>query len=257
MRGLFLALGWGLFWLVAVIATIGIALIPLALVVWLTFFGADRRALAAGGQIETVLMPGETLWNVTIQHRMFSLWARRRLLAITNSRVLMMERKLLGGFSMRDMQWKDLIDAHISQNVLAQYCGSNLAFRFDDKDISVGKNEKSAWLIEGLPSDEAARIYSLSQSQEQAWEEKRRVRTMEENRARSGGIHLHSGVSGGGAGAPAFGAVPTALPGPQGALASSRESMLAELQRAKALLDADAISEVEFQEMKAKILSAI
>lgn len=77
-------------------------------------------------------------------------------------------------------------------------------------------------------------IYSHAQSEEHAWEEKRRVRALEESRAASGGVTFHSGTPSGG------GAV---------------TSMMDELVKAKALFDGDAISDAEYQEIKAKVLA--
>ena len=93
--------------------------------------------------------------------------------------------------------------------------------------------------VYGVESDIAAVIYSKSQSQEQAWEEKRRVRRMEEVRAAAGGVVVHSGP------------VANSAPSPIGG-----NRMLDEMTKAKALLDAGAGSDAEFNEVKAKILAA-
>ena len=76
-------------------------------------------------------------------------------------------------------------------------------------------------------------MYAKAQFEEQAWEEKRRVRGLEETRAASGGVTVGMGAGAGGA---------------------APDRMVEEISKAKALLDAGAISDTEFQEMKAKIL---
>ena len=129
---------------------------------------------------------------------------------------------------MRDYQWKDLQDVKLSENMLPGIFGSSL--RFTTGPDSTGLH------INGIPSDVASAIYTHAQSEGQAWEEKRRIRELEERRAASGGVHVHSGSSGAASGPPAG-------------------SMLEEIARAKALLDAGAISDTEFQEIKAKVLS--
>ena len=77
-------------------------------------------------------------------------------------------------------------------------------------------------------------MYAKAQYEEQAWEEKRRVRGLEETRAASGGVMI-----GGGDGM-----------GPGG----GADRMVEEIRKAKELLDSGAVSDAEFQEMKAKIL---
>jgi hypothetical protein len=91
-------------------------------------------------------------------------------------------------------------------------------------------------VADGLEQRVASRLYTAAQDQEQAGEAKRRVRAMEEARASSGGISLGGyQANGGGGGAPL--------------------STLDELERAKKLLDSGVISDVEFNEIKSKILS--
>ena len=81
---------------------------------------------------------------------------------------------------MRDYQWKDLKDAQISENVLPDICGSTLTFTFF----------QSPWIIVYPDFKTASEIYKVAQLQEQAWEEKRRIRIMEETRAQAGGISI-------------------------------------------------------------------
>jgi hypothetical protein len=134
---------------------------------------------------------------------------------------------------MKDYQWKDLYDADLSENVLPKFFGSRLSFaiRRDGKGAT-----EDRLVIDGIEGRLASQIYSTAQEQEQAWEEKRRVRTMEEARATSGGITLGGLPSAPGAG-------------------NTGGSTLDDLERAKKLLDAEVISDAEFNEMKSKILS--
>jgi hypothetical protein len=113
-------------WLAICVLSIGFGLIPLAIWILLVFLGSEGRASRAVAQMERTLMAGETLVAATPQHRVFALFKRRAVLAITSSRVLMVQRGLIGGFRMIDMQWKDLKDVRLEQNVLEQLCGANL-----------------------------------------------------------------------------------------------------------------------------------
>lgn len=234
MKGIFSALGWAIAWTLICIFTMGFGLLLFAGYAYFTFVGADKRTDQALEKLNSTLMKDEAVVSQAVQHRIFALWHRRVALAITNSRIVVVERGILGGFKMKDIQWKDLHDAKLDQNVLSQYCGSNLIFGHFNGNVG-------AIEIDGIPDREAAEIYSRSQAEEQAWEEKRRVREIEEVRAASGGVTIHTGQQQ---------SVPAAAP------ASSGNGMLEQIENAKRLLDSGAISDAEFQEMKSKIISA-
>jgi hypothetical protein len=210
-------------WLAAVVITFGVG--SLALIAWalLVFLGAESREAKALATLERTLMSGETVVARALQQRVFALFRRRAVIAITSSRILTIQRGLFGGFRMADMQWKDLKDARLEENILTQMCGANLAFD--------GLAQPGVY-VDGVPSAAAAAMYAKAQFEEQAWEEKRRVRGLEETRAASGGVTIGAGAAGGEAG----------------------ERMVEEIRKAKELLDAGAVSDAEFQEMKAKIL---
>ena len=89
----------------------------------------------------------------------------------------------------------------------------------------------------GLDKDQAKRLYGICQQMEQGWREKRRVRQMEEERARSGGVQLH---------------VPTA-----GAPAPTAEDPVEKLAKAKKMLDQQLISQAEDDTLKAEILASM
>lgn len=205
---------------------VGAGLVLLAVWVAVVFVGAGVRAARAQETLDKTLMPGEAVVARTAQHRVFALFRRRTVVAITGSRIMAIQRGLLGGFTMADMQWKDLRDVRLEQNILDGLCGSNLAF----DNLAPGQ---PGITVDGVPSDAAAAIYAKAQYEEQAWEEKRRVRGLEETRAASGGVSIGSG---------------------DGAAGGSGQRMVEEIEKAKALLDAGAVSDAEFQEMKAKIL---
>jgi hypothetical protein len=218
----FFAVGW---WAIAVVA--GLGLIYWAFVVR----GLEARRRKAVEKLTSTLMTGEQNLGEALQLRLCALSSRRLLVAATSSRVILIRRPLLGGFTMEDYQWKDLHDAVLSENVLPNLFGSRLSFTIR-RD---GREEIEGTVVaDGIEARVASRLYTVAQEQEQAWEEKRRVRTMEEARASSGGITL--------GGYPADGG---------GAAGSTVE----ELERAKKLLDSGVISDVEFNEIKSKILS--
>ena len=217
--------------IIAAIPTLGLSLVGLVILTICTFAGSQKRVSKAEAQLRTTLMATETPVVLGVQHRAFALLSRRALVAITDSRIITVQRGLFGGFKMTDVQWKDLKDVTIEQNILPNLCGSNLEF----SHLNPGVPHLA---VDGVPSETASRIYSRSQAEEQAWEEKRRVRAMEEVRAAAGGVVVHT-------------AAPTA---PTAAVPAGNR-MFAEIQQAKQLLDAGTISDAEFQEMKSKILA--
>jgi hypothetical protein len=235
-----------LFWFVlgwVVILSVAFALGPvpfgLALLLipayWaLVIRGSDVRKQRAAEKLTSTLMPNEQKLRDAIQLRICALFARRLMVAATSSRVIVVKRPLLGGFTMKDYQWKDLRDAALSENVIPNLFGSRLSIAVR-RDGTGGVEDYVT--IDGIESREASELYSRAQDQEQAWEEKRRVRTMEEARASSGGITL--------------GGAPLASSGGS----SVTTSALEELERAKKLLDAGVVSDAEFNEIKSKILS--
>lgn len=234
MKGLTQGLLYGIIWAMILVFTAGLGLLVLGPVLFLTFAGAEQRAAKAYACLRTTLMRDEELLAEALQHRIFALWHRRALVAVTSSRVLLIQRGLLGGFKMQDIQWKDLVDATIEQNVLPDLCGSNLSFKNSNRQVGLMS-------IEGVEAQMAADIYAQAQAEEQAWEEKRRVRAMEETRAAAGGVVVHA-------------APQASSPMPA---ASGANRMLQEVEKAKSLLDIGAISDVEYNEMKAKILAAV
>jgi len=82
----------------------------------------------------------------------------------------------------------------------------------------------------------------VCQAQDQAWREKRRVRELEELRARSGGIQF---------GAPGTGAGPASPP------SGGQDDAVARLERAKAMFDKGLISDAEYEALKARIVNTL
>ena len=80
-------------------------------------------------------------------------------------------------------------------------------------------------------------MYRICQAQDQAWREKRRVRELEELRARSGGIQVMAGAPLG------------------GTATAAGDDAVRRLQEATRLLDAKLITDAEYEAIKAKIVS--
>jgi hypothetical protein len=188
--------------------------------------------------VRSLLIPGERLESHAAQRRLFALTHRRVVVAATSGRLIAVYRGLVSGFTVQDIRWQDLRDAQLQVGVF----GATLAVSADQGDDLAGAAGTARTLsLHGLRKDQAQEVYRACQSQEQAWREKRRVRELEELRAKSGGVHLGGGVTG-----MAAGGVEDAARSPQ-----------ARLQRAKEMLDQGLLTDAEYEQVKARILGEL
>ncbi len=192
----------------------------------------DRIARAID-KLRSVLTSGEVAQERVFQLRLWALTHRRSLVATTDRRIIFFRRGLLGGFNMTDFQWQDVKDARVKEHFFPAYLGADLAI--------VSTNGRKV-KMSGLGSEKARRIYAFAQAQEQAWREKNRIREIEEMRAKAGGITLN------GPGSP----VGAPVAAPAGAV-----DMTQKLKEAKELLDCGAITDVEFETIKARYLNTL
>jgi hypothetical protein len=188
-------------------------------------------------ELRAVLIPGETLEAWAIQRRIFALAHRRVLIAATSGRLIVLQRKLLAGFDVANIRWQDLEEVTLRVGII----GADLAVRAGRATdlASLGAQGSQRVEFQGLRKEQAQAVYRICQAQDQAWREKRRVRELEELRARSGGIQVMPGsaVAGAGAGAGGDG------------------DAVRRLTEAKQLLDAKLITDAEYEAIKAKIVS--
>jgi len=190
--------------------------------------------------LRSVLIPTESLEAWAIQRRMFALTHRRLLVAATSGRLILISRHLLGGFDVSDMRWQDLEEVTLHVGIF----GADLVVRAGRAaDLaSEGATGSRRMEFPGLRKEQAQAVYRICQAQDQAWREKRRVRELEELRARSGGIQVSSGYGGGAGAAPAAGA--------------AQSEAVRRLQEAKQMLDARLITDSEYEAIKARIVSS-
>jgi len=186
--------------------------------------------------LRSVLIPSETLEAWAVQHRLFALTHRRILVAATSGRLIMITRHLIGGFDVSDIRWQDLEEVTLRVGIV----GADLSIRAGKAaDLASQGSAGSRRLdFSGLRKEQAQAVYRICQAQDQAWREKRRVRELEELRARSGGIQVSSG--------------PTSMPAAAGAMPDP----VRRLQEAKQMLDARLITDAEYEAIKAKIVSS-
>jgi len=197
--------------------------------------GLDK-ALA---DLQSILIPEETVEAWATQRRLFALTHRRMIIAATSGRLIWLVRRLLGGFDVVNLRWQDLSEVNLRVGVF----GADLVIRADQvTDLAIQAQPGARVItIQGLRKEQAQAVYRICQAQDQAWREKRRIRELEELRARSGGVQLNSG---------GFGAA--ASPATAGGAASES---VRRLQEAKQMLDSRLITDAEYESIKARILA--
>ena len=185
-------------------------------------------------QLHSVLIAGETLEAWVIQRRVYALTHRRVLIAATSGRLIVLTRRLLGGFEVTSIRWQDLEEVTLRVGMLA----AELYVRAGKATDLASMGAAGAQRVEfqGLRKEQAQAVYRICQAQDQAWREKRRVRELEELRARSGGIQVTSA--------------------PLSASSGFEGDAVRRLQEAKQLLDAKLITDAEYEAIKAKIVSS-
>jgi len=189
-----------------------------------------RSALA---NLESILVRDESIQAWAVQRRAFALTHRRLVLAATTSRLIALRRGWFGGFEYTDLRWQDLKEAHLSVGVF----GATLRLVAEgSSDLASAQSANRSLTYSGLVAEGAQAVYRICQAQDQAWREKRRIREIEELRARAGGVQIVGGGAHAGTGAP-------------GGDAMER------LEQARRMVEARLISDAEYEAIKAKILS--
>ena len=200
----------------------------------------DARISAALDQIRTLLVPGETLTAYAVQRRLFALVKRREIVAATSGRLIHMTRGLIGGFHPISIRWQDLKEARLDVGVFGATL--NIVY-YTSPDLAV-TGQVTGMMATGLRKAGAQEVYRICQAQDQQWREKRRVRELEELRAKSVGSHL---------GARASASSPAAEAGAGG----EADDPVSRLQRAKEMLDKHLISDSEYEALKARIVNQL
>jgi hypothetical protein len=200
----------------------------------------DANTQRALDVLRGLLTTDETLEAWAMQHRLFALTHRRVCIAATSGRFISLTRRLLGGYDSADIRWQDLKETHIRAGILA---ADLTLIAQSSSDLNIGSEVNRVWTFQGLRKDQAQAIYRICQQHDQVWREKRRVRELEELRAKSGGVH--------------FGNNPTSSAGAGADAAGGESEPVRRLRQAREMLDAKLISDSEFESIKAKIVSGL
>jgi hypothetical protein len=206
-----------------------------------TSSGQEPGLESAFNTLRGLLTSGETLEAWAVQHRLYALTHRRACIAATSGRFIWLNRRLLGGYDSADIRWQDLKETRISAGILA---ADLTLIAQSSSDLNIGSEVNRVWTFAGLRKDQAQAIYRICQQHDQVWREKRRIRELEELRAKSGGVQ----IGGQGTGGQTY----------SGADSAGAESEPARrLRQAREMLDAKLISDSEFESIKARIVSGL
>jgi hypothetical protein len=195
--------------------------------------GGLDRALAT---LQGLLTSGETLEAWAAQRRIYALTHRRVCIAATSGRFISLSRRLLGGYESNDIRWQDLRETHISAGLLA---ADLTLIAQGSSDLNIASSGNRVLSFRGLNKAQAQAMYRICQQHDQVWREKRRVRELEELRAKSGGVQIGGGYAG------------SNNPG------SGESEPAKRLRQAREMLEAKLISDAEFESIKAKIVSGL
>jgi len=202
----------------------------------------DRGVYDALEALRSLLIDGEQLEATAVQRRFFALKHRRLLVGATSGRLIVVHRKLFGGFTPVDIRWQDLRDASVNVGMFGATLSVDV---YRSSDLATSEGPPSRIIVPGLRKLEAQEVYRSCQARAQAWREKRRIRELEELRAKAGGIQIGAGQFGGGA------------PRPSASGDDADSSPMARLQRAKEMLQNGLLNDAEFEQIKAKILAEL
>ncbi len=197
----------------------------------------DPNVVKAYEHLQSVFVSGEHIDAWAIQRRLFALTHRRILIAATSGRFIVIARGLFGGFKMNDFRWQDLERVSLYIGIF----GADISFKAsDNSDLAIGRSYNRFLKYIGFRKDQTQNVYRIVQAQDQAWREKRRIREIEELRAKSGAINLSN------------------LAGTQPISNNvSSEDSMARLKKAKEMLDNKLITDSEYESIKARIISGL
>lgn len=209
----------------------------------LKVFENDKRILSSIKKIENILVQDEKMQAVSIQKRiytilpvltgggLFPLFHRRQVLIATTGRLILMKRNLIMGYTVYDFRWQDISKVFLKVGIF----GTDISVEFNGSgDLALSKNYSIVNNFIGFDKNLTENVYRIAEFQEQSWREKRRIRSLEELRAKSGGVHL--GTNG---------------------IENNEINNISRLKEIKTLLEEGLISDSEYESLKAKIINNI
>lgn len=183
-------------------------------------------------RIAPILTAGEEILAIATQNAIHAP-VKQDSAVVTTRRFLIYRPKLLGRMDLEDVLWQDVADVRLKTEIL----GASIVVEAK-KRSPTGTVEERTLGVTGLQKRPALVLYARAQELEEQWREKNRVRQMEEERARAGGVYLGSGSQ----------ATPAA---PGSGTVEER------LRTLKSLHEQRLISDAEYESRKSQIISEL
>lgn len=175
-------------------------------------------------KVTTILTSTEEILYIAVQKKPI-VTISPDCVVITNRRFIYYEPKMLGRVNFEDYIWRDLKNVTLQEKIM----GAVISFE-------TIRNEYIE--IDYLPKQQARIIYSISQEMEEMVREERRQRGMEEKRAAAGGVFIQNPSS-----------------EETKSQTGNSDDPVKKLAQIKTMLDAELITEEEYQQKKMQILN--
>jgi hypothetical protein len=175
-------------------------------------------------KVSEILTPGEEILYIAVQNKPLINFSPDSII-LTSKRFIVYRPQILGQVSFEDYIWRDLRDARLNEGMLGA-------------TLSMDSVRGTTLSVDYLPKSQARRLYAIAQDKEEHVLDERRVREMEEARAKAGGVVIHGGGIG----------QAQSIPAPQNDPAEK-------LQQLKSLLDAKLITKKEYDSKRAEVIA--
>ena len=146
---------------------------------------------------------------------------------------------------MFDMRWQDIKDAKLSVGMFS--ASVRLHYSANLSDTAMNEANMQSILASGLVIKPAQAVYRECQAQEQSWREKRRVRAIEEMRAKAGGVQIATGI------------YPPGFPTPPDSqqVAPAMNTLTHKLAQARDMKAQGLITDSEYEAIKARVVQSM
>ncbi len=179
-------------------------------------------------RVQQICMSHEKPLYMAIQQRPIANFSPDAVV-LTTHRLMMVHQKILGRMNFADFPWRDVRDVHVQENVMS----ATISF------VSMHGQRHS---IDWLPKEQARKVYRIAQEQEENAHKSRRDMYLEEQRAGAAQTVVNTTVQ--------------AIPQPIVTQAANMESdPVRKLQQLKQMLDADLITQDEYNAKKSELLA--
>lgn len=190
----------------------------------------DDVVAASLERVRALCIQGEDVRYIAVQRKpIFTISPDS--IAATTRRLIYIQAGMLGKASVHDWIWRDIADVSISEGIVAA-------------KVIVRVVGLAPFFVDYIPKECARALYRIAQEQEDLAREERRIREMEESRARAGGVNIVNGF-----GQPAH---TNSITGGSGATANDPVEAL---KRLRAMREEGLISDSEYEAKRADIVA--